>query len=321
MIHQIDGLGGGGAPAQSSPLLSGSALFASVFSGARGFASALFTTILFLYFLLLAGDIFLRRLVEILPRFSAKRQAVDISLQIEDDIFAYLSTITVMNLLVGLATAATMQVTGVGDPILWGVVAFLLNFAPIIGPIIAIFIFLLAGLLTIDNEWRALAPAASYLVIHLIEGETLTPMLLAKRFTINPLLVVAVIGFLVVDVGNAGRDSLGADAGHPENRLRSRPAFRRARPYPGKLNFSGPCGGNGTIGAHRHYFGEPEIFHASATTKPSSRRRRIVRLNRGDPLCPLAQFCSSSSFSRFSAPCRVGPTAPAGAIIRAAASD
>ncbi len=195
MIHQIDGLGGGGAPAQTSPLLSGSALFASVFSGARGFASALFTTILFLYFLLLSGDVFLRRLVEILPRFSAKRQAVDISLQIEDDIFAYLSTITVMNLLVELATAATMQWTGVGDPILWGVVAFLLNFAPIIGPIIAFFIFLLAGLLTIDNEWSALAPAASYLVIHMIEGETLTPMLLAKRFTINPLLVVLSLVF------------------------------------------------------------------------------------------------------------------------------
>lgn len=195
MTRQIDDLGTGGAPAPASPLLSGSALIASVFSSARGFASALFTTILFLYFLLLSGDIFLRRLVEILPGFGAKRQAVDISLQIEDDIFAYLATITVMNLLVGLATAATMQLTGVGDPVLWGVVAFLLNFAPIIGPMLAIFIFLLAGLLTIDNEWRALAPAASYLVIHLIEGETLTPMLLARRFTVNPLLVVVSLVF------------------------------------------------------------------------------------------------------------------------------
>ena len=193
--HQIDDLGAGGAPAPSSPLLSGSALIASFFSGARGFASALFTTILFLYFLLLSGDTFLRRLVEILPRFSAKRQAVDIALQVEDDISAYLATITVMNLLVGLATAATMQWTGVGDPVLWGVVAFLLNFAPFIGPMIAVFIFLLAGLLTIDNEWRALAPAASYLVIHLIEGETLTPMLLARRFTVNPLLVVLSLVF------------------------------------------------------------------------------------------------------------------------------
>lgn len=195
VMKQIDALGAGGAPAPASPLLSASALISSLVSSARGFFSALFTTILFLYFLLLSGDTFLRRFVEILPRFSAKRQAVDISLQVEDDISAYLATITVMNALVGLATALIMHFTGVGDPLLWGVVAFLLNFAPIIGPIIAIFLFLFAGLLTIDNEWRALVPVAGYFIVHVIEGETLTPMLLARRFTVNPLLVVLSLVF------------------------------------------------------------------------------------------------------------------------------
>jgi predicted PurR-regulated permease PerM len=195
-MKQIDALGAsGGAQAPASPILSASALLGGIFTSARGFFSALFTTILFLYFLLLSGDTFLRRFVEILPRFSAKRQAVDISLQVEDDISAYLATITVMNALVGLATALIMHLTGVGDPLLWGVLAFLLNFAPIIGPIIAIFLFLFAGLLTIDNEWRALAPAAGYFIVHLIEGETLTPMLLARRFTVNPLLVVVSLVF------------------------------------------------------------------------------------------------------------------------------
>ena len=166
-----------------------------VLASARGFVGDFFTTVLFLYFLLLSGDTFLRRLVEILPNFSAKRQAVDISLQVEDDISAYLVTITFMNALVGIATAATMHFTGVGDPLLWGVVAFLLNFAPIIGPTLGMIVFLLAGLLTIDGLWRALAPAAIYLVIHVIEGETLTPMLLARRFTVNPLLVVLFLVF------------------------------------------------------------------------------------------------------------------------------
>ena len=63
-------------------------------TGTRNFASGLFTTILFLFFLLVSGDTFLRRLVEILPSFSDKRQAVDISQQIESDISAYLVTIT-----------------------------------------------------------------------------------------------------------------------------------------------------------------------------------------------------------------------------------
>jgi predicted PurR-regulated permease PerM len=187
---------GEGAPRPSSLLLSGGAeLLTSLVSGARGFVGDFFTTVLFLYFLLLSGDTFLRRLVEILPRFSAKRQAVDISLQVEDDISAYLVTITIMNALVGLATAAAMQFTGVGDPILWGVVAFFLNFAPIIGPTLGIVLFLLAGLLKIDGFWAAFLPAAIYLLIHVVEGETLTPMLLARRFTVNPLLVVLSLVF------------------------------------------------------------------------------------------------------------------------------
>ncbi len=194
-FQRLEGSAGGGGPQQNPIGLAAGEVLGIVFTGARGFVSELFTSLLFLYFLLLAGDTFLRRFVEILPHFSAKRQAVDISLQIEDDISAYLLTIAIMNGLVGLATAATMLWTGVGDPLLWGIVAFLLNFAPIIGPGVGIFVFLLAGLLTIADPWRALAPAGIYICIHLVEGETLTPMLLARRFTVNPLLVILSLVF------------------------------------------------------------------------------------------------------------------------------
>ena len=145
---------------------------------------------MFLYFLLVAGDSFLRRLVEVLPRFASKRQAVDISQQIGHDISAYLLTITLMNALVGVATALVMWATGVGDPVLWGTVAFILNYVPIFGPAAGFFIFLFAGALTINSTWQALLPAALYVGIHMIEGETATPMLLAKRFTLNPVFVV-----------------------------------------------------------------------------------------------------------------------------------
>ena len=145
---------------------------------------------MFLYFLLVSGDSFLRRLVEVLPRFASKRQAVDISQQIGRDISAYLVTITLMNALVGAATALVMWSTGVGDPVLWGTVAFILNYVPLLGPAAAFVIFLFAGSLTITSTWQALLPAALYVVIHVIEGETVTPMLLARRFTLNPVLVI-----------------------------------------------------------------------------------------------------------------------------------
>jgi predicted PurR-regulated permease PerM len=173
----------------------GSGLSDRLLSGTRTFASGLLETVLVLFFLLVSGDTFLRRLVEILPRFKDKRQAVDISKQIESDVAAYLFTITIMNLTVGVATGAVMALCGVGDPVLWGTVAFLLNYIPILGPMSGVAVFLLAGLLSIDSLWAAFLPAGLYLLIHVVEGETVTPMLLARRFTINPVLVILSLVF------------------------------------------------------------------------------------------------------------------------------
>src|SRR5262249_32887709 len=153
------------------------------------FASGLLETILVLFFLLVSGDTFLRRLVEIMPRFQDKRQVVDLSQQIENNVSAYLVTITLMNAAVGVATGIVMWACGVGDPILWGVVAFLLNYVPIIGPSFGFILFLFAGFLAIDS-WLSLLPAGLYLLVHILEGEMVTPMLLARRFTLNPVLVI-----------------------------------------------------------------------------------------------------------------------------------
>jgi predicted PurR-regulated permease PerM len=168
----------------------GTRLSDKIFDGTQALASGLFTTMLVLFFLLAAGDTFLRRLVEVLPRFKDKRQAVDISQAIEQDISSYLVTITTMNIGVGIGAAIVMRVFHVDNPLLWGTLAFLLNYIPILGPMIGIGIFFLVGLLVIDNFWEACMPGAMYLLIHIIEGSVITPMLLAKRFTLNPVLVI-----------------------------------------------------------------------------------------------------------------------------------
>jgi len=190
-LQQVENFGG----APTAAATRGPTLLTTLFTGTRNFASGLFTTVLFLFFLLLSGDIFLQRLVEIMPRFSGKRQVVEISQQIESDISAYLVTITIMNAAVGIAMGLAMWLTGVGDPILWGTVAFLLNYVPILGTALGMLIFLLAGLLTIDTLWLALLPAALYLGFHLVEGQTVTPMILARRFTLNPVLVIISLVF------------------------------------------------------------------------------------------------------------------------------
>ena len=163
--------------------------------GTRYLVSGLFETVLVLFFLLMAGDTFLRRLVEVLPRFKNKRQAVEIAQQIESDVAAYLLTISLMNTAVGVATGIIAGACGLGDPLLWGTLAFVLNYIPILGPLIGVTVFALAGLLTIDNLWLAPLPAGLYLAVHVAEGETITPMLLARRFTINPVLVIVSLVF------------------------------------------------------------------------------------------------------------------------------
>src|SRR6478672_11707249 len=194
-LQQVEDFGGTGPSPNANASAQGPTLLTNLFTGTRNFASGFFTTVLFLFFLLVSGDIFMHRLVEIMPRFGGKRQVVEISQQIESDISAYLVTITIMNAAVGIAMALAMWLTGVGDPILWGTVAFLRNYVPIIGTALGVLIFLFAGLLTIDSLWQALLPAALYLGFHLIEGETVTPMLLAKRFTLNPVLVIISLVF------------------------------------------------------------------------------------------------------------------------------
>ena len=195
LVDKAQGLTQGNQPKPVPVAVQGSGLSDQLLTGTRSFASGFFETAVVLFFLLANGDTFLRRLVEILPRFRNKRQAVEISQQIERDVSAYLFTITIMNLVVGVATGAVAALCGLGDPVLWGTVAFLLNYIPILGPILGVGIFVLVGLLSVDTLWLALLPAGLYLTIHIVEGETVTPMLLARRFTINPVLVVLALVF------------------------------------------------------------------------------------------------------------------------------
>lgn len=204
MLVQAEDMTKGSGPKVVPVAVQGKRLSDKLFDGTQAFVSGLFTTMIVLFFLLAAGDTFLRRLVEVLPRFKDKRQAVDISQAIEQDISGYLLTISAMNACVGIATTLVMWAFHIEDPLLWGTLAFLLNYVPIIGPLVGVAIFMLVGLLVVDNVWTALTPAGIYLLIHIMEGSFITPLLLAKRFTLNPVLVILSLVFWYWMWGFAG---------------------------------------------------------------------------------------------------------------------
>ena len=148
------------------------------------------TTLVVLFYLLVSGETFMRRFVEILPSFGKKRQAVEITLDIERNVSAYLITVTLINAVVGVLTVGVMWVCGVDNPMLWGLLAFVMNYVPILGPTAGVIMFFVAGIVTLDPLWLAFVPAGLYILIHVAEGETITPMLLARRFTVNPVLIM-----------------------------------------------------------------------------------------------------------------------------------
>jgi predicted PurR-regulated permease PerM len=167
----------------------------TLLNGTRAALGQMLTLAVVLFFLLSAGDGLLRRVVEIIPEWGDKRRMVEITMEIERNISGYLVTITLMNLLVGLANGLSMWALGMPDPLLWGVLAFLLNYIPIIGPVTGMVIFFFVGLFTSPSLLMAALPPAIYLVVHVIEGETVTPMLLARRFTLNPVILIITFFF------------------------------------------------------------------------------------------------------------------------------
>ncbi|WP_408874477.1 AI-2E family transporter [Gluconobacter sp. OJB] len=172
-----------------------SRLGSSVLAGTRELAGGFFSMLLMLFFLMTEGDTLLRRCVEIMPTYAKKRRLVEMANQIEQNVSLYLVTITMMNLGVGLVNMIQCWATGMPNPLLWGVLAFLLNYIPIIGPLTGVVVYFVVGLFSFPSLLYALLPPSIYLLIHVLEGETITPMLLARRFTLNPVFVMGSLLF------------------------------------------------------------------------------------------------------------------------------
>jgi predicted PurR-regulated permease PerM len=192
---QVEKMAATDTPGERPVAVKGPGLGGALLDGTRNALAGIFSAIVLLFFLLLAGDQFLRRLVEIVPTLTDKKQAVEIARETERNVSAYLATITMMNAGVGVATALACWASGLPSPLLWGGLTFLLNYAPILGPLVAVAVIFMAGLVEFNSTAEALVPAGLYFAIHIVEGQSLTPMLLAKRFLMNPVVVIVALLF------------------------------------------------------------------------------------------------------------------------------
>ncbi len=154
--------------------------------------SVVFVTIevaILLYFLLAAGDLFLQKLIKVLPQLKDKKRAVTIARETEAGVSAYLFTMTLLNIGEGIVVAIAMTLLGVPNAALWGVLAVVLEYIPYVGAFVLAGILALVGLATFDDLWRAMLVPGVYIAINFIQGNFLVPMVLGRRLTLNPVAI------------------------------------------------------------------------------------------------------------------------------------
>lgn len=155
-----------------------------------GMAAGLAVVLVLLYFLLASGDMFLRKLLRILPTLEDKKRAVDIARQLETDLSRYLGTVTLINLGLGVAVGVAMSFLDMPNPMLWGAMAMVLNFVPYLGAIVGIVVIGGVALLSFEVVGQAALAPAAYFLLTAIEGYLVTPMIVGRRLTLNPVMIL-----------------------------------------------------------------------------------------------------------------------------------
>lgn len=151
------------------------------------------------FFLLASGNQMLRKITKLGPDWASRRRIVSTVHRIRSGVAHYLATITVINVSLGVLVTLILQLLGVDNPLLWGLVAAVLNFAPYVGPAGTLALFTLVGVSTFDELTSALAVPLSFLVLTVLEGQLITPMVVGRRLAMSPAAVfvsVVVWGWL-----------------------------------------------------------------------------------------------------------------------------
>ena len=153
------------------------------------------TMLILLYFLLAYDGVFLGKLIRLMPTLSDKKRAVTIAHEIEAQISRYLFTVTVINCCLGLAVGVTVGAFGLPNPTMWGALVAALNFIPYLGALTGIICMTLGAVLSFSSISYALIFPACYFVLASLEGNFITPFVMGRSLTLNPVLVLLSLMF------------------------------------------------------------------------------------------------------------------------------
>ena len=187
----------GGPPDKGAEVVvqSGPSVSSRLFGTTQRVVAGLLEIFILLYFMLAGGDLFLQKLIKVLPHFDDKVKAVDIARATEATVSAYLSTTLLINVVEGAVVALVLWLLGMPNVLLWGALVACLEFVPFLGAGTAVLVLGVAGLTTFDQLGRALLVPGSFLAINLLQANLVTPLLLGHRLTLNPVAIIVGLAF------------------------------------------------------------------------------------------------------------------------------
>lgn len=174
---------------QSKPGVDIAAFIAPVFSIVTPAIGEVFIFFGTLFFMLIGRTKLRRVTVALFEDRDARLRTLKIMNDIEHNLTGYLSMVAVINFAVGIAAGVIAWTVGLPDPVAWAVLGFILNFLPYIGALMMEAALFLVGLVTFPTLTHALAAPLLFVVFATLEGHFITPALIGRRLTLNPLTV------------------------------------------------------------------------------------------------------------------------------------
>jgi predicted PurR-regulated permease PerM len=147
-------------------------------------------TLLMAFFMIEARVRVRRRLLLDRQHVGASLKVARVIRDVQDRVAAYILTVGLINLVVGVIVALGAWGLGLEAPVMWGGLAALLNFLPYIGPLTMVALLALFGIGTAVSPLVGTIPALCFLGLHAIESNVVTPSILGARFTMNPVLIL-----------------------------------------------------------------------------------------------------------------------------------
>src|SRR5438874_8546177 len=148
--------------------------------------------LILLYFLLAYDGVFIAKLIKLLPTLSDKKRAVSIAQEIESQVSRYLFTVTIINCCLGLAVGTAV---GLPNPVMWGALVAISNFVPYLGALTGIICMTIGAILSFDSLGYALIFPAVYLGFGTLEGNFITPWVMGRSLTLNPVIILLSLVF------------------------------------------------------------------------------------------------------------------------------